>query len=169
MAYDKTREVTHNLEGVDTQQKTRTRGDTRWRIRIHHCKNLTRLYVHTGRERTSIIMQSTLKNKTRTCIFPQKSSSANRAGRMPHPPAGIDTRTDTMSRTGNRVARLHLHCGHGAGGVIFGEESTCMPVLFRWEWPQDIKDDIKTVKNPAGQISNSDLELAGIVLLWIVI
>ena len=59
--------------------------------------------------------------------------------------------------------------GHGAGGVVFGEESACTPVVFRWEWPQDVKDDIKTIKNPAGRISNSDLEMASIVLLWIVI
>jgi hypothetical protein len=59
--------------------------------------------------------------------------------------------------------------GHGAGRVVFGEQLACTPVVFRWEWPKDIKRDINSVSNPAGRITNSDLEMAGLVLLWIVI
>jgi len=29
---------------------------------------------------------------------------------------------------------------HGVGGVIFGENEPCVPTVFRWEWPQEIKD-----------------------------
>ena len=58
--------------------------------------------------------------------------------------------------------------GHGAGGVVFGENSACTPVVFRWEWPEDIKQDIKTLANPSGRLSNLDLEMAGLVILWLV-
>lgn len=57
--------------------------------------------------------------------------------------------------------------GHGAGGVIIGEQSACTPTVFRWQWPPDIAHDIKTADNPGGRISNSDLEMAGLVLLWL--
>jgi hypothetical protein len=59
--------------------------------------------------------------------------------------------------------------GHSAGGVVLGENSACTPVVFRWEWPEDIKQDIKTFSNPSGRLSNSDLEMAGLVILWLVI
>ena len=57
--------------------------------------------------------------------------------------------------------------GHGAGGVIFGELSPCTPTVFRWQWPPDVANDIKTFENPGGRISNSDLEMAGLLLLWL--
>ena len=58
--------------------------------------------------------------------------------------------------------------GHGAGGVEFGENLACTPVVFHWEWPEDIKQDIKTLANPSGRISNLDLEMAALVILWLV-
>ena len=57
---------------------------------------------------------------------------------------------------------------HGVGGVVVGELSTCVPTVFHWEWPPDIKADIKLFANPTGSITNSDLEMAGILLLWLV-
>ncbi len=59
--------------------------------------------------------------------------------------------------------------GHGVGGVIFGELSACTPVVFRWEWLEDIKQDIILLTNPTGRLTNSDLEMAGLVILWLVI
>jgi len=56
---------------------------------------------------------------------------------------------------------------HGAGGVVIGELSPCVPTIFRWQWPSDITQDVKTAENPEGHISNSDLEMAGLVLLWL--
>jgi hypothetical protein len=29
---------------------------------------------------------------------------------------------------------------HGVGGVIFGENEACVPMVFRWEWSQEVKD-----------------------------
>jgi hypothetical protein len=52
---------------------------------------------------------------------------------------------------------------HGVGGVIFGENDMCVPMVFRWEWPQEIKD---LYQNDA--ITNSDLEMAGLLLLWLI-
>ena len=52
---------------------------------------------------------------------------------------------------------------HGVGGIIFGENEPCVPTVFRWEWPQDIKDLYRE-----GVITNSDLEMAGLLLLWLV-
>ena len=58
--------------------------------------------------------------------------------------------------------------GHGVGGIIVGELRACVPTVFRVEWPDDIKSNIKTAGNPTGKITNSDLELAGALLLWLV-
>ena len=52
---------------------------------------------------------------------------------------------------------------HGAGGVIFGENEDCVPTVFRWEWSQDVKEQYKSE-----EITNSDLEMAGLILLWLV-
>ena len=57
--------------------------------------------------------------------------------------------------------------GHGTGGVVIGELSPCVPTIFRWQWPADVAQDIKTAENPMGHITNSDLEMAGLVLLWL--
>ncbi len=54
--------------------------------------------------------------------------------------------------------------GHGIGGVIFGELSACTPVVFRWEWPDDIKQDIILLTNPTSRLTNSDLEMVGLVI-----
>jgi hypothetical protein len=52
---------------------------------------------------------------------------------------------------------------HGIGGVVFGEDEACIPTVFRWEWLQVIKD-----KYHAKEISNSDLKMAGLLFLWLV-
>ena len=58
--------------------------------------------------------------------------------------------------------------GHGVGGVILGEHSECPPTVFRFEWPDDIKADLVSETNPDGRITNSDLEMAGLLMLWLV-
>ena len=57
--------------------------------------------------------------------------------------------------------------GQGTGGVVIGELSPCVPTIFRWQWPPDVAQDIKTAENPSRHITNSDLEMAGLVLLWL--
>jgi hypothetical protein len=59
--------------------------------------------------------------------------------------------------------------GHGIGGIVVGEQSSCKPTVFCLQLPPDISKDIKSTTNPAGRITNSDLEMAGLLLLWLVI
>ncbi len=59
--------------------------------------------------------------------------------------------------------------GQGVSGVILGELMSCTPTVFRWQWPEDVTANIKTFCNPGGTISNSDLEMAGLLLLWLAI
>ncbi len=56
---------------------------------------------------------------------------------------------------------------HGMGGVIIGELLECPPTVFRLQWP-DITANVVSNKNPKGKITNSDLELAGLVILWLI-
>ena len=58
--------------------------------------------------------------------------------------------------------------GHGLGGVIIGEHRAVAPIVFRLQWPRDISDSIVSDNNPTGTITNSDLELAGLLMLWLV-
>ena len=53
--------------------------------------------------------------------------------------------------------------GHGVGGVILGEGAECVPTVFRLEWPREVKDLFAE-----GSLTNSDLECAGLVLLFLV-
>ena len=63
----------------------------------------------------------------------------------------------------------HDASGLGAGGVWFPSASLHprqgylpnVPVLWRYQWPQEIVDRLVTSENRSGTISNSDLELAG--------
>ena len=57
----------------------------------------------------------------------------------------------------------------GAGGVIIGELSECPPTVFRLQWPPDVTASVISDKNRSGKITNSDLELAGLLLLWLMI
>jgi hypothetical protein len=57
--------------------------------------------------------------------------------------------------------------GQGVGGVVVGELSDCTPVVFRWEWPANIKNNIVSSSNPTGGLTNSDLEMAGLLMLWL--
>jgi hypothetical protein len=58
---------------------------------------------------------------------------------------------------------------YGIGEVVFGELSACTPMVFRWQWPEEIRANIKTLQNQMGTISNSDLEMAGLLMLWLAI
>jgi len=56
---------------------------------------------------------------------------------------------------------------HGVGGVVLGELSGLPPTVFRVQWPRDVTDALVSVQNPRGLLSISDLEMAGILLLWL--
>ncbi len=52
---------------------------------------------------------------------------------------------------------------HGVGGIVFGKNEACIPTVFRWEWSQDVKTLYLSKK-----ITNSDLEMTGLLFLWLV-
>jgi hypothetical protein len=54
-------------------------------------------------------------------------------------------------------------------GVILGELSACRPTVFRLQWPPDITESIISDKNKGRTLTNSDLEMAGLLLLWLMI
>jgi hypothetical protein len=52
----------------------------------------------------------------------------------------------------------------GAGGVWFGGTTPLAPSVWRVQWPADITAQVVSFANPTGKLTNSDLELAGVVL-----
>lgn len=57
---------------------------------------------------------------------------------------------------------------HGVGGIIIGENKGLPPTVFRMQWPPDITAAVISKANPSGTLTNSDLEMAGLLLLWLV-
>ena len=43
-----------------------------------------------------------------------------------------------------------------------------MPTVFRFEWPEDIKQEIVSDSNPKGKLTNLDLGWAGLLMLLLV-
>ena len=56
----------------------------------------------------------------------------------------------------------------GTGGIIMGEADEVVPTVFRLEWPESVRKLMQTQQNMKGTLTNSDLELAGMVLLFCV-
>jgi len=60
-------------------------------------------------------------------------------------------------------------CRMGAGGVWLSGTKHLEPIVWRVEWPDDIKAALITRDNPNGTISVSDLEMAGLLLQYLVL
>ena len=60
-------------------------------------------------------------------------------------------------------------CGTGVGGVWMGIIEDIGYIVWRMEWPQDIIDNLCTSSNPKGRLIMNDMELAGVVLEWLVL
>ena len=56
----------------------------------------------------------------------------------------------------------------GVGGIVVGENEPITPTVFRLEWPEEVRALVISQANPTGKITNSDLECAGTLLLWLV-
>ena len=54
--------------------------------------------------------------------------------------------------------------GKGAGGVWIDPNADGESFVWRLQWPSDITADLVSWENPQGRITNSDLELAALVL-----
>ena len=52
---------------------------------------------------------------------------------------------------------------HVIGGIIMGEEKTCTPIVFHLAWLDDTKELFHK-----GDITNLDLEISGLLMLWLV-
>jgi hypothetical protein len=50
------------------------------------------------------------------------------------------------------------------GRVWFGGDEELPSIVWRQRWPQDITDAVVSTTNPDGHLTNSDLEMAGVVL-----
>ena len=59
-------------------------------------------------------------------------------------------------------------CSLGAGGIIAPGTSACPPFVWQFEWPPDIRASLITDQNRKGTLTINDLELAGMVLGWLV-
>lgn len=56
---------------------------------------------------------------------------------------------------------------HGIGGVIVGDKEACIPTVFCFEWPGDTKKEVlRTNSGKKGRLTISDLEMAGLLLLF---
>ena len=58
--------------------------------------------------------------------------------------------------------------GQGVGGVVFGEALSCPPTVFWCKRQADIKASLVSFANPQGTITNSNLEMVGLLLLFLV-
>ncbi len=57
----------------------------------------------------------------------------------------------------------------GAGGIIIGKLSPCRPTVFRLQWPPDVTESVVSDRNRRGKLTNSDLKMVGLLLLWLMI
>ncbi len=57
---------------------------------------------------------------------------------------------------------------HGIGGIIIGELSKCTPTVVWVAWLDNVTKAIISQSNPAGTITTSDLEMAGLLMLFVI-
>ena len=60
-------------------------------------------------------------------------------------------------------------CRMGAGGVWLSGTKPVQPIVWRVEWPDDIKMALITREHPDGSLSVCDLEMAGLLLHYLVL
>ncbi len=54
---------------------------------------------------------------------------------------------------------------HGMGRVVIGKNLGCTPTIFCVAWPEDIQQALISLANPQGSLTNSELEMASLLLL----
>ena len=90
--------------------------------------------------------------------------------RHPHHPTDLNDKPneckDLVATSPDYIGILNAS-SHGVRGVIIRELSELPPTEFRFHWPPEISADIVSSTNPKGTITNSDLEMAGLLLLWL--
>jgi len=58
---------------------------------------------------------------------------------------------------------------HGAGSIWFGLQKALPLIVWRVKFPTWVQDNLVLQRNPAGTISNLDLEMLGLFLQWLVL
>jgi hypothetical protein len=57
----------------------------------------------------------------------------------------------------------------GAGGVWFGGTKHLSPIVWFWEWPKEVQDNLVSSTNRSGLLTISDIKFMGILLHWLVL
>eukprot|EP00957_Ditylum_brightwellii_P035544 2694922-Ditylum_brightwellii.AAC.1 len=60
-------------------------------------------------------------------------------------------------------------CLLGAGGVWMSGTDSLQPMMWQIEWPPEVRTRIHSTSNPDSNIDINDLELAGMLLGWIML
>jgi hypothetical protein len=60
-------------------------------------------------------------------------------------------------------------CKRGGGGVWLSGSKNIRPVVWRLEWPADIQARLVSWSNPHGDLTINDLEMAGLLLQYLVV
>jgi hypothetical protein len=58
---------------------------------------------------------------------------------------------------------------YGVGGIVIGEQTGIPPTVFCLPWPEDIRNTLVSTSNPGGSLMNSDLKMAALLLLFLII
>jgi len=57
----------------------------------------------------------------------------------------------------------------GASGVWYGLECKLPPLVWRIKFPPEIQQEVVSQHNPQGKLTNSNLEMVGLLLQWLVL
>jgi hypothetical protein len=60
-------------------------------------------------------------------------------------------------------------CGFGAGGVWISGTKDIIPIVWRIPFPPDVEKRLVSTNNPNGDITNSNLEMAGVLFQWLIL
>jgi hypothetical protein len=113
-----------------------------------------------------------LKTWPNVVYLHKKSQGTHCTRRLLHPNTQIHQRTHALSGTYKWMVGLcgcHQRLRAGCREGIIGKLSACTPTVFLWQWLDDIKVKIASFNNPTSNITNSDLKIASLLLLWLTI
>ena len=117
-------------------------------------------------------MQCCAPEGTASGLLPPEQTAVRGSVRHPCAPTGINLYPiplqGTLTGWTDYVAIVDASV-HRVGIVVVGEVSPCDLTVAQIEWPGDIKASIMSENNPNGTITNSDLQTAGALLVWLVV
>ena len=128
-----------------------------------------RINRHPSREVFSWPHEPTHCSQTNSDVLGKGASSVAGHERLgpAHKRSGKGANPRQRAGGGGRSLQRNAGCPakeQGAGGVWLPGNKPPAPVVWRLQWPQEIKDARLTWENPKGTITNSDLEMAAELL-----